>query len=70
MLTLKADEQAGGDKRFGTQYARSSFIMVYNPQDGTILKLAIQGIEKVGKPAVTLLNEKFEFCRKEEQLRK
>ena len=70
MLALKAGEEAGGDKRCGTQYSRSSFIMVYNPEDGAILKLAIQGIVKGGKPAVTLLNEKFEFWRKEEQLKK
>ncbi|TAI47593.1 DUF1028 domain-containing protein [Flagellimonas allohymeniacidonis] len=67
MMALKAGEQAGGDKRCETQYARSAFIMVYGPQDGAILKLAIQGIEKGGKPAVTLLNEQFEFWRKEEE---
>lgn len=67
MLALKAGEKAGGDKRCGTQYARSAFIMIYKPKDGAILKLAVQGIEKGGKPAVTLLNEKFEFWRKEEE---
>ena len=70
MLALKAGEEAGGDKRCGTQYARSAFIMVYKPGDGAILKLAIQGTEKGGKPAVTLLNEKFEFWRKEEKHKK
>ncbi|NAS13113.1 DUF1028 domain-containing protein [Poritiphilus flavus] len=67
MLALKAGEEAGGDKRCETQYARSAFLMVYNPQDGAILKLAVQGIEKGGKPAVTLLNQQFDFWRKEEK---
>ena len=67
MLALKAGEEAGGDKRCETQYARSAFIMVYKPEDGAILKLAIQGIEKGGKPAVTLLNEQFNFWRKAEK---
>jgi len=67
MLALKAGEEAGGDKRCETQYARSAFIMVYKPKDGAILKLAVQGIKKGGKPAVTLLNKKFQFWRKEEK---
>ncbi|WP_430413068.1 DUF1028 domain-containing protein [Kordia sp.] len=67
MLALKAGEKAGGDKRCGTQYARSAFLMVYKPKDGAIIKLAVQGIEKGGKRAVTLLNEKFKFWRKEEK---
>jgi uncharacterized Ntn-hydrolase superfamily protein len=67
MLALKAGEEAGGDKRCETQYARSAFIMVYKPKDGAILKLAVQGIKKGGKPAVTLLYKKFEFWRKEEK---
>lgn len=66
MLALKAGEESGGDKRCESQYARSAFIMVYKPQDGAILKLAVQGIEKGGKPAVTLLNQQFAFWRKEE----
>ena len=64
MLSLKAGEQAGGDKRFGTQYARSAFIMVYQPINGAILKLAVQGIEHVGEPAVTLLKEQFDLWRR------
>lgn len=60
MLSLKAGEQAGGDSRCDTQYARSAFIMVYNPKDDAIFKMAIQGIESGGKPAVTLLNQKFD----------
>lgn len=67
MLALKAGEEAGGDKRCGTQYARSAFLMVYNPQDGAILKLAVQGIEEGGKPAVTLLNQQFDSWYKEEK---
>lgn len=67
MLALKAGEEAGGDKRCETQYARSAFIMVYKPEDGAILKLAVQGIQKGGKPAVTLLNQQFDFWRKEEK---
>ena len=59
MLALKAGEMAGGDKRCGRQYARSAFISVYNPKDGAILRLSVQGIAKGGKPAVTLLNQKF-----------
>lgn len=67
MLALKAGEEAGGDKRCDTQYARSAFIMVYKPEDGAILKLAVQGIEEGGKPAVTLLNQQFSFWQKEEK---
>ena len=67
MLALKAGEEAGGDKRCETQYARSAFIMVYQPQDGAILKLAVQGIEEGGKPAVSLLNQQFDFWRKLEK---
>ncbi len=67
MLALKAGEEAGGDKRCGTQYARSAFIMVYKPRDEAILKLAVQGIQKGGQPAVTLLNQQFDFWRKEEK---
>ncbi|WP_422104472.1 serine hydrolase [Winogradskyella sp.] len=59
IIALKAGEKAGGDKRCGTQYARSAFIMVYEPKDGAILKLAIQGIEKGEQPAVSLLNKQF-----------
>lgn len=70
MLALKAGEEAGGDKRCGAQYARSAFIMVYKPGDDAILKLAIQGIKKGGKPAVSLLNEHFEWWRKEENHKK
>lgn len=66
MLALKAGEEVGGDKRCGTQFARSAFMMVYQPKDGAILKLAIQGIKHGGEPAVTLLNKQFEFWRKEE----
>ncbi len=60
MLALRAGEIAGGDKRCGVQYARSAFISVYHPKDDAILKLAVQGIKKGGKPAVTLLNQQFE----------
>ena len=60
MLALKAGEMAGGDKRCGSQYARSAFISVYNPKDDAILKLSVYGIEKGGKPAVSLLNEQFQ----------
>lgn len=67
MLALKAGEEAGGDKRCGMQYARSAFLMVYKPQDGAILKLAVQGIEEGGKPAVTLLNQQFDSWYKEEK---
>jgi len=60
MLALKAGEIAGGDKRCGLQYARSAFISLYNPKDDAILKLSVHGIEKGGKPAVSLLNQQFE----------
>ncbi len=59
MLALKAGEMAGGDKRCGIQYARSAFISVYNPKEGAILRLSVQGITEGGKPAVTLLNQQF-----------
>jgi len=59
MLALTAGEQAGGDKRCGTQYARSAFISVYDPKDGAINKISVHGIELGGQPAVQLLNKKF-----------
>ncbi|MEP0266330.1 serine hydrolase [Dokdonia sp.] len=59
MSALKAGEMAGGDKRCGLQYARSAFISVYNPKDDAILKLSVHGIEKGGKPAVSLLDQQF-----------
>lgn len=64
MLALQAGEVSGGDKRCGIQSARSAFLMIYKPEDGAILKLAVQGISLGGKPAVTLLNEQFELWRK------
>jgi len=66
MLALKAGENAGGDKRCESQFARSAFIMVYNPKDDAIFKMAIQGIEKGGKPAVSLLNQQFNSWRSQE----
>jgi len=65
MLALRAGEQAGGDKRCGSQYARSAFISVYRPESGSILKLSVYGIKDGGKPAVTLLAKQFEYWRKE-----
>jgi uncharacterized Ntn-hydrolase superfamily protein len=67
MLALKAGEEAGGDKRCGAQSARSAFISVYNPKDIAILTLSISGIAKGGKPAVTLLNNKYEFWKERER---
>lgn len=67
MLALKAGEEAGGDSRCGKQYARSAFIMVYQPIHGAILKLAVQGIEEGKKPAVSLLNRQFKLWYKDEQ---
>lgn len=67
MLALKAGEEVGGDKRCGTQFARSAFISIYKPEKGAILKLAIQGIEDGGNPAVTLLNQQFEYWRQKEE---
>ncbi len=64
MSALKAGELSGGDKRCGQQYARSAFISVYNPKDGAILKLSVYGIEKEGKPAVTMLDEQFKNMKK------
>jgi len=59
MNALKAGEQSGGDKRCGNQYARSAFISVYNPLDKAILKLSVSGIEKEGKPAVSILKNQY-----------
>ena len=59
ILALSAGEKAGGDSRCGTQYARSAFMMIYNPELEAIQKLAIQGIPKGGRPAVELLNKRF-----------
>ncbi|MEM6892968.1 MAG: DUF1028 domain-containing protein [Bacteroidota bacterium] len=67
MLALKAGEEAGGDSRCGEQYARSAFLMVYQPTHGAIIKLAIQGIEAGKKPAVSLLNEQFNLWYKREE---
>lgn len=69
MLALRAGEQAGGDKRCGSQYARSAFISVYRPASGSILKLSVYGIKKGAKPAVTLLAKQFEYWRKENAIR-
>lgn len=60
MLALTAGEQAGGDKRCGVQAARSAFISVYEPDTKAIFKLAVQGIELGGEPAVSLLKKKFD----------
>jgi uncharacterized Ntn-hydrolase superfamily protein len=65
MLALKAGEETGGDRRCGTQYARSAFISVYNPKYAAILTLSISGIDKGDQPAVTLLNNEFECWKKE-----
>ncbi len=59
MDALKAGENAGGDKRCGEQKARSAFISVYNPVLEAITNLSINGIDKGGMPAVTLLKSKF-----------
>lgn len=59
MSALKAGESSGGDKRCGSQYARSAFISVYNPKEGAIVTLSVYGIEKQGKPAVTMLDQQF-----------
>lgn len=67
MLALKAGEEAGGDARCGSQYARSAFISVYRPETEAILKLSVYGIDDGGKPAVTMLNEQFAIWRKEEK---
>ncbi len=64
MSALKAGELSGGDKRCGPQYARSAFISVYNPKDGAILKLSVYGIDKEGKPAVTMLDQQFKNMKK------
>jgi len=63
MVALRAGEQAGGDRRCGTQYARSAFIMIYQPEHGAITKLAIQGLDEGGEPAVSLLEEQFSAWR-------
>jgi uncharacterized Ntn-hydrolase superfamily protein len=65
MLALNAGAKAGGDKRCGTQHARSAFVMVYQPQTDSNLTLAVTGIKLGGKPAVALLNEQFERWKQE-----
>ena len=67
IMALKAGEEAGGDSRCGKQYARSAFLMIYQPTHGAILKLAVQGIEEGKKPAVSLLNEQFKLWYKKEE---
>lgn len=60
MLALSAGEQAGGDKRCGSQYARSAFLSVYDPEEGAIIKLSTHGITLGGQQAVKLLNKQFD----------
>lgn len=60
MLALNAGEEAGGDNRCGTQYARSAFVAVYDPESGAIIKLSVHGVEAGGLPAVDLLEAQFE----------
>lgn len=60
MNALKAGEKNGGDKRCQQQAARSAFITIYNPQTEAITKLSVYGTEKGGKPAVSLLKNKFD----------
>lgn len=67
MLALQAGEQAGGDKRCGSQYASSAFISVYSPNEGAIMKLSVHGIEKGGKPAVNLLSQQFKLWHAKKQ---
>ncbi|WP_395375771.1 DUF1028 domain-containing protein [Marinicella sp. W31] len=64
MSSLKAGEESGGDKRCGPQYARSAFISIYDPKSGAIVKLSVYGIEKGGRPAVTILESQFEKLNK------
>ena len=64
MSALKAGEESGGDRRCGTQYARSAFISIYNPKSGAIVKLSVYGIKDGGRPAVTLLKKQFEKLQK------
>ncbi|MBT0587578.1 DUF1028 domain-containing protein [Alteromonas oceanisediminis] len=59
MAALKAGEQAGGDKRCGSQAASSAFIWVYDPSVEGVVSLTIRGLAKGGKPAVSLLGEKL-----------
>lgn len=59
MAALLAGANSGGDKRCGEQKARSAFLSVYDPKTDAITKLSVYGIEPGGKPAVTLLDEKF-----------
>ncbi len=63
MLALTAGADAGGDTRCGSQHARSAFLMVYNPAEGAITKLAIQGIAPGGQSAIVLLNAEFDNSR-------
>ena len=64
MQALNAGEKAGGDKRCGSQYARSAFISVYDPKEGAIAKLSVHGIEAGGQAAVSLLNKQFKQLKK------
>jgi uncharacterized Ntn-hydrolase superfamily protein len=65
MFALNAGANAGGDNRCGRQYARSAFVMVYQPQSDSNLTLAVTGIKLGGKPAVELLNEHFARWKRE-----
>jgi len=64
MRALKAGEESGGDKRCGSQYARSAFISIYNPKSDVIVKLSVYGIDHGGLPAVTMLENQFEKLNK------
>ena len=56
---LHAGATAGGDRRCGTQKARSAFISIYSSDTEAITKLSVYGTEPRGRPAVDLLVEKF-----------
>lgn len=60
MNALKAGEEQDGDKRCEKQAARSAFITIYNPETDAITKLSVYGTKQGGKPAVSLLNNKFD----------
>lgn len=60
MASLAAGADSGGDNRCGEQRARSAFIMVYSPETESNTKLSVFGIADGGRPAVELLETKYD----------
>lgn len=66
--SLLAGSKAGGDKRCGSQTARSAFVTVYKKDDSQRwphFHLVVYGIEKGGSNAVSVLAKKYKGLQKQ-----